>query len=101
VDVARFAYAEALAKDKEALRGALQTWIAFWRDLLLRTAGASAPLVNVDREDQIETLASQISTEKARAMISRLEYTLELLDRNVNSRLALDVVMLDLPAFLR
>jgi DNA polymerase III subunit delta' len=99
--VARFAYAEALAKDKEALRGALQTWITFWRDLLLRTAGASAPLVNVDREDQIEKLASQISTEKARAMISRLEYTLELLDRNVNSRLALDVVMLDLPAFLR
>jgi DNA polymerase-3 subunit delta' len=96
--VERFAYSEALAKDKEALRGALQTWITFWRDLLLRTAGASAPLVNVDRVDQIETLASQVSTEKARAMISRLEYTLVLLDRNVNSRLALDVVMLDLPA---
>jgi DNA polymerase-3 subunit delta' len=97
--VERFAYAEALAKDKDALRGALHTWITFWRDLLLRSAGASAPLVNVDRADQIDTLASEISTEKARAMISRLEYTLELLDRNINSRLALDVVMLDLPAF--
>jgi DNA polymerase-3 subunit delta' len=97
--VERFAYAEALSKDKEALRGALQTWISIWRDLLLRTAGASAPLVNLDRVEQIEALASQIGIEKARATISRLEHTLDLLDRNVNARLATDVLMLDLPAF--
>jgi DNA polymerase-3 subunit delta' len=96
--VERFAYAEALTKDKEALRGALETWISFWRDLLLRTAGASAPPVNLDRIDQIETLAPRISLDQARATISKMERTLDLLDRNVNARLATDVLMLDLPA---
>lgn len=97
--VERFAYVRGLAEDKEndSLRTALQTWLSLWRDALLYAAGASAPLVNVDQADRIQEMASRAGLDRARAVISSLEHTLDLLDRNVNARLASEVLMLDLP----
>ena len=97
--VERFAYARSLADDKEndSLRTALQTWLSLWRDALLCAAGASTPLVNVDQADRIQELAGRAGLDRARAVISSLEHTQDLLDRNVNARLAAEVLMLDLP----
>lgn len=95
--VARFAYAEQLSKDRDTLRDTLQIWLSYWRDVLLRTAGASAPLANLDREEEIETLANHINMEAARCTVATLEKTYDLLESNVNVRLAIDVLLLDLP----
>ena len=97
--VERFAYAKSLTdeKEKDSLRNALQIWLSLWRDALLSTAGAAAPLVNVDKADQIQELAGRISLDQAGVIISSLEHTLDLIDRNVNARLAAEVLMLDLP----
>lgn len=95
--VARFAYAEKLAKDRDDLRDTLQVWLSYWRDVLLRTAGASAPLANLDREAEIEILANHINMEVARGTVAALEKTYDLLESNVNVRLAADVLLLDLP----
>jgi DNA polymerase-3 subunit delta' len=96
--VERFATAEALVRDKENLRTVLQTWLSLWRDALLRAAGASAPLVNLDRAGEIENLAARAGLDGARAAAAALERTLARLDSNVNARLAVEVLMLDLPA---
>jgi DNA polymerase-3 subunit delta' len=95
--VERFSYAEALAKDKEAIRELLPVWLSLWRDVLLRAAGASVPLANQDREEEIENLAARFGLQAAHCMISLLERSLDLMDRNVNTRLVAEVLMLDLP----
>ncbi len=95
--VERFARAEALAKDKESLRSILQVWLSFWRDVMLRASGSSSPLVNLDRATEIESLSAQLSLGISYCTVQAFERTLILLDQNVNPRLALEVLMLDLP----
>ncbi len=75
----------------------MQVWLSYWRDVLLRAAGASAPLTNVDREQEITTLAQQLNLDIARRTVASIERISKLLDHNINTRLAADVLLLDLP----
>jgi DNA polymerase-3 subunit delta' len=93
----KFAYADKLSRDKESMRQAILIWLSYWRDVMLRSAQAETPLVNVDRNMEIEDLAGRLNLSVARAMVSRLEDVLEKMERNVNSRLLAEVLLLDLP----
>ncbi len=97
--VDRFAYADTLTKDKEkeTTRQVLQIWLSYWRDVMMRAAGATAPLINLDRAEEIDRIAGQISLIVARQAVSGIERAISLLDTNVNARLAVEVLMLDLP----
>jgi len=95
--VARFAYAENLAKDKTDLENIIQVWTSFWRDVMLVIAGSTTPLTNLDLKSEIQTLASKLDLSTAKEMVNLLERSQTLLNRNVNTRLTLDVMMLDLP----
>ena len=97
----RFAYAEKLTdrknEAKERFRETLLLWLAFWRDVLLRAAGPDAPLANVDREAEVESLAAKLSLAEARKLVSEAEGAIEKLERNVNARLLAEVLLLDWP----
>jgi DNA polymerase III subunit delta' len=97
--VKRFAYIEPLTKkeEKEKLFNIFLTWLSFWRDVLLKTTGAEAALVNLDWEPEIKDIASRLDIASARETVISIERTLDLLDRNINARLAGEVLMLDLP----
>ncbi len=95
--VQKFAYADKLSKDKDGMRQAVLFWLSYWRDVMLRTAQAETPLVNVDRNVEIEDLASRMDLSSARLVVSGLEDTLEKMDRNVNSRMLAEVLLLDMP----
>jgi len=95
--VKRFEYAEGFAKDKHHMRDGLQVWIGLWRDVMLRAAGSDLPATNPDREGEIDRLAARYGMDIARRTIVSMEKTLEMVDRNVNTRLAAEVLMLDLP----
>ena len=95
--VEKFAYANKLARDKESMRQAILIWLSYWRDVMLRTAQARTPLVNVDRNVEIEDLAGRLDLSAARGVVSGLEDALEKMERNVNSRLLAEVMLLDLP----
>ena len=97
--VKRFAYIEPLAKkeEKEKLYNILLTWLSFSRDVLMAVAGAEAAVVNLDWEPEIKDIASRLDVPSARGMVSAIERTLDQLDRNINTRLAGEVLMLDLP----
>jgi DNA polymerase-3 subunit delta' len=95
--VEKFAYADKLAKDKESMRQAILIWLSYWRDVMLRTAQAESPLVNVDRNMEIEDLADRMDLSSARRVVSGLENALEKMERNVNSRMLAEVLLLDLP----
>jgi DNA polymerase-3 subunit delta' len=93
----RFAYAEAVVKDKEALRLGYQVWLSFWRDMLLRSVNPNLAVVNLDFEDMIADLAPRVGMAQARARVSDLEKGLARLDGNLNARLLTEVILLDWP----
>jgi DNA polymerase-3 subunit delta' len=95
--VERFAYAEQLGKDKEALRGVLLVWLSYWRDVVLRATGTSTPISNLDYQEEIDHLAEQVGRQTAHRSATAIKRNLERLEHNVNARLVAEVLMLDLP----
>ena len=95
--VAKFSYADKLSKDKDAMRQTILIWLSYWRDVMLRVAQAETPLINIDRNMEIEFLAGRLDLSTARRVVSDLESTLEKMERNVNSRLLAEVLLLDWP----
>ncbi len=95
--VEKFSYADKLSKDKDLMRKTILVWLSYWRDVLLRVAGAETPLINIDRNMEIEFLAGRLDLTSARKIVSNLEATLEKMDKNVNARLLAEVLLLDLP----
>ncbi|MEW6403261.1 MAG: DNA polymerase III subunit delta', partial [Chloroflexota bacterium] len=67
--VDKFSYAEKLSKDKDGMRQTILIWLSYWRDVMLRVAGAETPLVNVDRNMEIEFLAGRLDLPSARCVV--------------------------------
>lgn len=97
----RFAYAEWITKDREKQRERLQTWVqallSLWRDVLVQSSGSKIPLVNLDYADQIQGLARSLEVSSIHRMVAALLKTKENLLRNANPRLAVEVLLLDIP----
>jgi DNA polymerase III subunit delta' len=96
--VERFSEAEALAKDKENLRNILLVWLSYWRDVTMKSAGAGAPVTNLDRLEAISALGDRLDLHAAGRMAGMLERAVDLLDRNINPRLVMENLMLDMPS---
>ena len=93
----RFRYAEKLARDPVATRETLDLWTSWWRDVLLLAAEADARLTNVDRRGGLQDHARRFKVEESAAVIDALHSAADRLSRNANTRLTLDVLMLDFP----
>ncbi len=99
--VDRFAYAAELStlcnRDPEAARGVLESWQSWWRDLLLFRLDMEDLVVNVDLRDRLKSQARLYTVETLSRMVKAIQETLSLLAQNVNTRLALEVLMLRVP----
>ncbi len=97
----RFTYANEVASlfgsDREAAKELLALWLRWWRDLLLIKEGAEEFLHNLDHAESLRSQASGLSTPEIVQFINRLMQTLSSLDSNVSPRLAMEVLMLNLP----
>ncbi len=97
----RFSYVDQLfkerGKEREIARGVLLTWISYWRDVMLRCAETSAPLENLDWTEKIQSTSEWVGLSRACKLVDSIQHTQVCLDDNVNPRLALEVLMLDLP----
>lgn len=97
----RFALANEVAtlfyQDREAAKESLYQWLRWWRDLLLIKEGGEEYIHNTDRADPLRLQATQLTTLNIVVFIKRILETLEALDRNASARLALEVLMLDMP----
>ena len=97
----RFAYADRSThyKDgerdetKEDLRVQLETWLSFWRDVLLITTGAKVPLGNPDYLEQARTLAAKLGMQGARQKVLAHQQALDRL-YFANLRLLMEIVLL-------
>jgi DNA polymerase-3 subunit delta' len=95
----RLAYAYDLSRDPGAVKETLGLWLTVWRDLLLLQSGSAVKVTNLDWQEKLETIVSHISLIQAKEMVSRLRTALVNQERNVNTRLNLEVVLLKLPTY--
>lgn len=93
----RFSLVDDLNKEREFLREGLGIWLSLWRDVLLASLNTKVPVVNLDLEEEITRLAGQFGPAETIHRIQMLEKMINLIDSNINQRLAFEVLMLDLP----
>ena len=98
----RFAYAEEVAqlfqRDRQAAQERLYQWLRWWRDLLLIKTGLPEEIAHLSWRRQLQEMAHHYSTDDILATLLAILATLQALDRTANARLALEVLMLRLPA---
>lgn len=99
--VGRFQVAEQLSNDSRGDRANLYAllawWQTYWRDVLLSANQSTAALTNVDRQAAIRDLARLIGPDKAHQTLEATRRSGEYLQRNANTRLCLEVLLLEYP----
>lgn len=98
--VQRFDIAQKLSAESDKIKGVLELWLLWWRDLVFAANNCPDLVVNVDMRNLLQKHAARISPVESLRMIRNILRTLEALDQNVNARLALEVLMLDVPTLL-
>ncbi|MEE8413902.1 MAG: AAA family ATPase [Dehalococcoidales bacterium] len=97
----RFTYAAQLATQFGQNRGLvyqrLELWLEWWRDLLLVKAGLPDSITNIDRLDSLSDMAKGYTLVQIKAFIQSIRTTGEQLRQNASPRLAIEVLMLDVP----
>ena len=72
-------------------------WNVWWRDLLLVKSDCGEYIVNIDREEEIRMYADKFAASAIGNAIKSIQETMQQLDKNANARLALEVLMLNIP----
>lgn len=94
----RFAFAEAMADEDEAMRSTfLETAMAWWRDVLILASGADLSLIHEEDRPALQEVSRRIGFLGARAALEATRRAWLALQRNANVRLALEVMFLDWP----
>lgn len=96
--VERLDFAWQASRDPAACRTLIEQWTAWWRDLLLLCGQSEDHIVNMDRGQELRAMAGRISLPQAWAVLDALHETAAQLEANVNVRLALEGLLLQLPA---
>ena len=97
--VTRFQLADKLAKDGERLPALLQTWLSWWRDITLLSWGDSDKmrLTNLDQQAQFHRYLPLWTRESALASLNQTKQALWQLERNANTRLVLENLLMIYP----
>jgi len=97
----RLAYVAQLAARFSHNRGAvydiLNLWLDFWRDLMLVKLGSHDIITSVDLKDEFARMAGGYRLAQITSFIKSIQAAAEHLRQNANPRLALEVLMLDIP----
>jgi DNA polymerase-3 subunit delta' len=94
----RLDFAQQLARRSHSMRSTLELWLNWWRDLLLIRGGSPDTIGNVDFASALSQEALGYDLRDIVAFINSIRAALRQLEMNVDPRLALEVLMLDLPS---
>jgi DNA polymerase-3 subunit delta' len=95
--VQRFDIAQKMSGEGDKIKGMLELWLLWWRDLIFAANNCPELVVNVDMRPLLQKQAAKISPVESTRVIRLILRTLEALEQNVNARMALEVLMLDVP----
>ena len=76
----------------------MSLWLAWWRDMLMLKEEVAELVAGPDWRESLEARAGRFSAEQVAGVVREVVATQERLEQNVIPRLALDVLMLALPA---
>ncbi len=97
----RFGYAGQLAtqfsQNRSRVEELLNLWLDFWHDILLEKVGCSHLITSMDRLPQILSISEIFSLDEIHGFIKNIQACMEALRRNVNPKLALEKLVLDMP----
>jgi DNA polymerase III subunit delta' len=97
----RFAVAGQIAQQFSKKRGkvyeALDEWARWWRDVLLVKTGCDSDITGIDHMADIQQMGSDYTLNQIIESIRSILDAIKQLRLNVNSRLVLEVLMLNLP----
>lgn len=92
----RMHYAARLADDAD-VETALQSWLLWWRDVLLVQQNGDNLILHRDRLETIRQMAGQIPATQVRRFLQALLTTATYLRQTVNTQLALEALLLKAP----
>jgi hypothetical protein len=101
---ARFQAAESFAGKKHSRIDnveLMRQWQGLWRDLLLVKTGRVEDVVNIDMNEKLAGLSSKLSLNEIAAFTWCLSRAVVQLEQNANSRLAMEVLLLDMPGWTK
>jgi DNA polymerase-3 subunit delta' len=97
----RFEYATKLAADiskrREVTAEIVAIWLDCWRDLLLVKIGLNGEITNIDKKQELEYISEGLSIEEIESTIKIIMEAEKNIASNVNPRLVLEVLMLEMP----
>jgi DNA polymerase-3 subunit delta' len=97
----RFAFAARLAaqfsKSRDSVEEVLDLWLGWWRDVILAKEGCAQFITNIDRETALLSHAECYSMADIRSFMEAIRGAVVQLGQNANPRLALEVLMLNIP----
>ena len=101
--IVRLDFSERLARkrDNQQLFSMLETWTSWWRDVLLAQAGCLNLCSNIDHQAEIARQAEQIQPKAVQEYLHTVSRIESYLHHTVNTRLALDALLLQLPDLCR
>ena len=97
----RFAFSAQVAaefgKDRESVQELLEFWAGWWRDILLVKSGCGDFVTNLGQSELLRREAGSYTLPQLTQILRSIRRTRLELEQNANPRLALEVLMLDLP----
>ena len=97
--IERLNFAERLAtgRNNEHLFALLELWATWWRDVMLTQVGCPEACCNVDHQEEIARQAAGLDNAAVRDYLHTLHRVEGYLHHTVNTRMALDVLLLRMP----
>jgi DNA polymerase-3 subunit delta' len=94
---ARFLWADQLSRNVDQVPDVLDVLSSWWHDVLVLASESGIQVANLDRQPALQEWASRYGVEGAQRVLRSIRDTRWRLEHNANRRLALEVLMLDLP----
>jgi len=98
----RFSYASGLggrfSRDPQAVRGSLERWLDWWRDVLVTAAGQESLAVEGERLDTLRAHAAQYGVGGAVQALSAISAGRRHLEEHASPTLAMEVMLLEVPS---
>jgi len=92
-----FAEQAAVGRNNQDLFAMLELWTTWWRDVLLVQVGCPEACSNIDRQAELARHAAALTPQQVRDYLLTLRRIDGYLHHTVNTRLALDLLLLQLP----
>ncbi|MDO8615155.1 MAG: AAA family ATPase [Dehalococcoidia bacterium] len=84
-------------RDREGVLTLLAQWQDWWRDVLLTGCGAEEGMANLDMAEELREDAARHGAREAAAFVQALREARQQLEENVQSRVALEALVLQAP----